>query len=41
MPIKIVYQFSIGKEGDKVVGNEVVVLGSAHIMRIPKLRRLR
>ena len=30
----------MGKEGDKVVGNGVVVSGGEHLIRMPKLRRL-
>ena len=41
MKIKIVCLYSIGKEGDKVVENGVVVLGGEHLTRMPKLRRLR
>ena len=31
----------MGKEEDKVMGNGVVVLGVNHLIRMPKLRRLR
>ena len=41
MQVKIVCWLSMGKEGDKVVGNGVEVLGGGHLVRIPKLRRLR
>ena len=40
MQIKIVRWFLMGEEGDKVVGNGVVVLGGEHLLTMPKLRRL-
>ena len=37
MQIKIVCWFLMGREGVKVVGNGVVVLGGDHLIRMPKL----
>ena len=41
MQIKIVYLFSMGEEGGKVVGNGVVVWGGERLIRMTKLRLLR
>ena len=40
MQIKMVYWFSMGKEGDKLVGNGVVFLGGEHLINMPKLSQL-
>ena len=41
MQIKIVWWFSMGEDGGKVVVNGVVVLGVDHLIRMLKMRRLR
>ena len=39
--LKYYDHFKWGRVGGKVVGNGVVILGGKHLIKMPKLRRLR